>query len=197
MTVRIRRHRRAEAPARYDADTAAAQLEVYLQAGGSLRPVQLDDLALDQGEVAFADVRCTMARYYATTVTYPKAPAGYYEDHPAFGRRWVPNHRLDARRRRAAEVEAQERWRDHAGARLVLTSEGLRINPLDAPGTWLPFDHALLTHIAAAPARRELVLSYSVCEPLLLSGNVVPWLSVALHSLLPSELIAPFTENRK
>ncbi len=190
----MRMHRRGlrEAPPRYDAASAAAELAAYLQTGGALAPIPVHGLELDPGEVAYADVECTTARFYAAAAVYPKAGAGYYEDHPVFGRRWVPNHRLDARRRQQAEAEAAARWRDQARARLVLTSEGLRINPA---GTWLPFDHALLTQVSSAPARHELVLSYSVCEPVLLSGEPVPWLAVALRSLLPAEQLSIFSEN--
>lgn len=184
--MRRQRHNAALEAARYEADQAAVLLEEHLQAGGSLTPVPVPGLALDDGEVAYADVVCTTARFYATDVVYPPR-AGYFEDHPAFGRRWVANPRLDARRRQQAEAEAQERWRDHCRGRVVLTSDGFRVLQEGVPvAEWLPFDHVLLTHITVTPARHELALAYSVCAPLLLAGPAVPWLGVALRYLSPA-----------
>ncbi|QHC27449.1 hypothetical protein GR130_38335 [Streptomyces sp. GS7] len=170
--------------ARYEAEQAATLLDQHLQAGGSLHPVPAPGLALDDGETAYANAACGVARWYAADVIHPPR-AGYYEDHPSFGRRWVPNPRLDARRRQQAEAEAQACWRDHCHGRVVLTSDGFRILP-DQTSTWLPFDHALLTGITVAPARHELTVSYSVCAPVLLSGLAVPWLAVALPFLSPA-----------
>ncbi|MFB6533061.1 hypothetical protein ACFCY8_13145 [Streptomyces noursei] len=170
--------------AAHEAERAATLLDQHLQAGGSLIPVPAPGLVLDEGEAAYADVACGVARWYATEVVHPPG-AGYFEDHPAFGRRWVPNHRLDARRQQQAEADAQARWREHCQARAVLTSDGFRVLP-DQTATWLPFDHALLTGITVIPTRHELVLSYSVCAPLLLSGLAASWLAVAVQSLSPS-----------
>ncbi|MER7043675.1 hypothetical protein [Streptomyces jumonjinensis] len=138
-------------------------------------------LPLEHGEIAYADSICGTARRYATPVAYPR-PAGYYEDHPAFGRRWVSNPRLTARRNRTAEADARERWRDQTSARVVLTSVGLRIKPAGT-GVWLPFDHSLLTAVVPSPEQLSVELSYSVCAPLLLSGPSVPWLTVAIEHL--------------
>lgn len=173
----------AHTAAQHDAEHAAVQLELHLRAGGALVAVPAPGLALDAGETAYADVVCTSARYYPVEVVYPQAPAGYFEDHPTFGRRWVSNDRLADRRRHEAEREAQARWRDQAQSRVVLTSNGLRISPAGAP-TWQPFDHALLTSVRLTG--HGLVLSYSVCAPLLLSGPAAPWLSAAIRYLAPA-----------
>ncbi|MGW8556289.1 hypothetical protein [Streptomyces tubercidicus] len=74
----------------------------------------------------------------------------------------------------------------------MLTSDGLRILP-DQTAAWLPFDDALLTGIAVAPARHELTVSYSVCAPILLSGLPVPWRAVALPFLSPATAV--YLEN--
>ncbi len=126
MTMWPRRQGRAEDAAPRDAGQAASQLVFHLQGGGELMPVQVDDLPLADGEVAYADVPCSAARYYGTEVIYPRS-AGYFENHPTFGRRWVPNNRLDARRRQEAEAVAAPQWRDHTVARVVLTSTGVRL----------------------------------------------------------------------
>ncbi|MFF7166847.1 hypothetical protein ACFZBP_36615 [Streptomyces sp. NPDC008086] len=124
----------------------------------------------------------TTARFYGTEPALPpNRPAGYYEDHPAFGRRWVPNPRLDARRRREAEAAASPRWRDCAPARVVLTSTGLRIRTAYAPATWLPFDHCLLTQVVVEP--HETVLSYNVCAPLLLAGPAASWIGIVTEHI--------------
>ncbi|MEU7183233.1 MULTISPECIES: hypothetical protein [Streptomyces] len=164
---------------------AASRLELHLRASGLLEPVVVPGLVLDAEETAFADVVCGTARFYGTEVVYSRGGAGYFENHPTFGRRWVPNHRLDARRRQQAEADAQARWRDHTPARIVLTSEGLRISPASALGTWLPFDHVLLADITVSPEHQVLELSYSVCAPVLLSGAAAPWLGVAIRHLAP------------
>ncbi|AXG82649.1 hypothetical protein [Streptomyces paludis] len=166
-----------------EAEQAASQLQHHLQTGGELTPIHVPDLALDDGETAYADVLCTTARYYGTEIVYPHAPAGYFKDHPTFGRRWVPNHRLNNRRRHEAEAEAQERWRDHAPARVVLTSDGLRIHPEGSPPRWLPFDHALLNNVSFRSGVLEVVLSYNVCAPILLAGPAAPWLRVAIEHI--------------
>lgn len=179
------RRTKAGAAARQEGEQTAVQLELHLQAGGALAPIPMTALPLDDGETAYADVLCSVARYYGTEVVYPRMGAGYFEDHPTFGRRWVPNRRLDERRRREAEADAQERWRDHASARVVLTSAGVRISPAGS-GTWLPFDHVLLTDITSHPDQPTVALSYSVCAPLLLSGPAVPWLGAAIRHLWQS-----------
>lgn len=123
---------------------------------------------------------CSAARFYGTDIDYPPSTNGYFEDHPTFGRRWVSNRRLDARRRQEAEDSALPQWRDHTAARTVLTSLGVRLLPVGTRA-WLPFDHALLTGVADEPS--AVVLSYSVCAPLLLSGPAAPWLGVAIEHL--------------
>ncbi|MEE1803477.1 hypothetical protein PUR57_33220 [Streptomyces sp. JV176] len=175
-----RRRDRAEDAARADAVQAASALAVHLQGGGSLVPVQADGLALAAGEVAFADVVCSAARFYGTDVDYPTSASGYFEDHPTFGRRWVTNGRLDARRRQEAEDAALAQWRDHTAVRVALTSAGVRLLPVGAR-EWMPFDHALLTGVTAEPP--AVVLSYSTCAPLLLTGPAAPWLGVAIEHL--------------
>ncbi|MFF5567675.1 hypothetical protein ACFY7Z_20500 [Streptomyces sp. NPDC012623] len=175
-----RRRGRAADAVRADAVQAASALAVHLQGGGGLLPVQVDSLALATGEVAFADVACSAARFYGTDVDYPPSGSGYFEDHPTFGRRWVTNRRLDARRRQEAENAALPQWRDHTMARVVLTSIGVRLLPVRV-GDWLPFDHALLTGVT--DEQSAVVLSYSVCAPVLLSGPAAPWLGVAIDHL--------------
>ncbi|GAA3083080.1 hypothetical protein ACFQ0X_22040 [Streptomyces rectiviolaceus] len=174
-----RRQNPSENAVRPDAVQAATALAHHLQNGGDLAPVQVADLPLADGEIAYADVTCSVARFYGSDIVYPR-PAGYFEDHPAFGRRLVPNHRLDARRRQQAEAAANPQWRDHTPARVVLTSTGVRLRPSGSP-TWMPFDHALLSGVTAG--QPEVVLSYSVCAPLLLSGQPAPWLGVAIEHL--------------
>ena len=192
--MRRRRDNAAEAAVQQEAEDAASALALHLQAGGALAPIPALGLALDPGETVYADVVCATARFYATEVPYEQG-AGYFEDHPTFGRQWVPNHRLDARRRRQAEAAAQEQWRDHNPARVVLTSTGLRLNLAGAPTAWLPFDHVLMSGITVTPGRRELVLSYSVCAPLLLAGAAAPWLSVAVRHLSPRTPVQEISDN--
>lgn len=170
---------REEGAARADAVRAASALAVHLQRGGALQPVRVNGLALVTGEVAFADLACSAARFYGTEINHPPS-AGYFEDHPTFGRQWVSNGRLDARRRREAEDAALPRWRDHTPARTVLTSVGVRLLPVGS-GDWLPFDHALLTGVTEEQS--AIVLSYGVCAPLLLTGTAAPWLGVAIDHL--------------
>ncbi|MFI5803372.1 hypothetical protein [Streptomyces sp. NPDC051561] len=160
---------------------AAASLAQYLEAGGNLQPAPVPGLPLKNGEMPYADVRCGVARWYATEVDYPRGRAGYYEDHPTFGRRWVDNPRLAARRDYEAEIAAQERWRGHSEARVALTSVGLRIWER-SNAEWLPFDHALLTGVEFLPGSDHMMLTYQTCEPVLLTGQAIPWLAVALLS---------------
>ncbi|MYU02184.1 hypothetical protein GTY74_34155 [Streptomyces sp. SID8350] len=174
-----RRRDRAEDTVRIDAAQSASALSQHLHDGGGLAPVPVTGLALAAGEIAFADVPCTAARFYGTDIDYPTS-TGYFEHHPTFGRRWVSNRRLDARRRQEAEDAALPQWRDHTAARVVLTSAGVRLLPRGAR-EWMPFDHALLTGVTDEPA--TVVLSYSACAPLLLSGPAAPWLGVAIEHL--------------
>ncbi|MEV5059837.1 hypothetical protein AB0K94_01965 [Streptomyces sp. NPDC053794] len=137
------------------------------------------DLPLAADETALADVMCSAARFYATDVVYPRQ-AGYFEDHPTFGRRWVANNQLDARQRQEAENAAAQQWRDQMPARVVLTSTGVRLRP-SGSADWMPFDHALLSGVTTGYS--EVVLSYTVCAPLLLAGPAAPWLGVAIEHL--------------
>ncbi|MFF1693532.1 hypothetical protein ACFVXC_07910 [Streptomyces sp. NPDC058257] len=178
-----RRRDRAEDAARADAVQAASALTGHLQGGGSLVPVQAGGLALAADEIAFADVACSAARFYGTEVDYPTSASGYLQDHPTFGRQWVSNGRLDARRRQEAEDAALPQWRDHTAARVVLTSIGVRLLPAGSRD-WLPFDHALLTGVTDEES--AVVLSYAVCAPLLLAGPAAPWLGIAINHLRQS-----------
>ncbi|MFC1403223.1 MULTISPECIES: hypothetical protein [Streptacidiphilus] len=148
----------------------AEHLNQAITHGTALPTLSVPGLDLAPNEVAHADVMCGTARYYATHTVVPPE-AGYYEVHPAFGRRWMPNRRLNARRHREAEAAAQLQWRDHDTARVLLTSVGLRLCP-SGTALWLPFDHSLLTGITNGATAGEVVLSYSSCPPLLLVG---PW----------------------
>ncbi|MEU8887286.1 hypothetical protein [Streptomyces sp. NPDC048442] len=188
-SVKWARHRSREMTLQ-EGQEAASALSQYLQAGGSLRPVPAPGLALQSGEVPYTDVTCTMARWYSTEVVYPRGRAGFYEDHPAFGRRWVDNPALAARRAYEAEAEAEERWRDHVSARVVLTSVGLRVIPFRSR-TWLPFDHALLDAYEVMPQQGALALSYTTCAPLLLEGTSAPWVAVALSDIITVKSWAP------
>ncbi|MEV7090140.1 hypothetical protein AB0O07_30370 [Streptomyces sp. NPDC093085] len=181
--MRSRRRNRTE-DAVPDAVQAAAALAAHLQGGGDLLPVHVDGLALVDGELAFADVTCAAARFYGTDVVYPSSTSGYFEDHPTFGRRWVANSRLDARRRREAEDAALPQWRDHTMTRVVLTSIGVRLLPVGSRD-WMPFDHTLLTGITHEQS--AVLLSYSVCAPLFLSGPAAPWLGTAIGHLRGSD----------
>ena len=174
-----RRQNREQDSVRPDALQAASALALHLQNGGELAPVPVADLPLTRGEAAHADVMCSAARFYGTDVAHPRS-AGYFEHHPTFGRRWVTNHRLDARRCRDAEAAAEPQWRDHTLARVVLTSTGVRLRPSASPA-WLPFDHSLLSEVTMG--HREVVLSYTMCAPLLLAGPAAPWLGVAIEYL--------------
>lgn len=116
------------------AGDGAAQLDAHLRAGGTLTPVPTPGYTPDPGEAAYADVMCTTARFYATDSVQPPR-AGYFENHPSLGRRRVTNRRLDAQRLQQAEAQTQEQWRDHEWARVLLTSEGIHINPPNSPDT--------------------------------------------------------------
>ncbi|MFF1906368.1 hypothetical protein [Kitasatospora sp. NPDC058218] len=170
---------RAEEAVRAEGEQAASALAAHLRTGGRLVPVEVAGVPLAVGETALADVSCWAARFYGTDIVYPQSTGGYYENHPTFGQQWVPNP-LDARRRQDAEAAAEQQWRDHTPARLVLTSTGVRLRPVGS-STWMPFDHCLLTGLTAGPG--ELVLSYSVCAPLLIGGPAAPWLGVAIEHL--------------
>lgn len=173
-----RRQNRAEEAARAEGEQAASALAAHLRKGGRLVPVEAAGVPLAVGETALADVSCWAARFYGTDVEYPRS-TGYFENHPTFGQQWVPNPH-NARRQREAEAAAEPQWRDHTPARLVLTYEGVRLRPANS-SAWMPFDHCLLTGLTAGPG--ELVLSYSVCAPLLITGPAAPWLGVAIEHL--------------
>ncbi len=161
------------------------QLSQAIEHAAVLPTARVGGLVLEPGEVAYADVVCGTARYYAT---YPVvAPeAGYFEVHPAFGRRWVSNRRLNARRRQEAEAVAQLQWRDHTTARVVLTSVGLRVCP-SGNAEWLPFDHALLTGITNSGEAGGVVLTYDCCPPLLLMGPAAAPLADTIKHLMHTQ----------
>ncbi|MEU4205338.1 hypothetical protein AB0F64_36125 [Streptomyces sp. NPDC026294] len=182
--MRWRKRRETGEEALVAGQRAADELAAALRSGACLPSVQAPGLSLDPGEDVHADVMCGTARFYGTEVAYPQGRVGYFEDHPTFGRRWVDNRQLEARRRRDAEIDAQDRWRDHTAARVVLTSQGFRLRPAPYGSDWLPFDHVLLTGMKPRPACGQVVLTYSTCAPLHLTGPAVPWLVVALENLL-------------
>jgi hypothetical protein len=160
----------------------ATQLSRAAEHGAVMPTARVGGLVLEPGEVAYADVICGTARYYAT---YPVVPpeAGYFEVHPAFGRRWVSNRRLNNRRRQEAEAVARLQWRDHTVARVVLTSVGLRVCP-SGNAEWLPFDHSLLTGMTDSGEEDGVVLTYDCCPPLLLTGPAAAPLADTIKNLM-------------
>ncbi|WP_298801174.1 hypothetical protein [uncultured Pseudokineococcus sp.] len=133
--------------------------------------VRVWDLVPAEGEVFFLDAPAVYSRYYGQDVAYTQA-SGFYLGPPAFvlagmGLTAVGN----ARRRSAAEREAQERWREHQTCRLVVSNQRLLCF---AGGRWLSFWYGGMTAVHPGVREWSLVCQFDGAAPLALSGAPVP-----------------------
>ncbi|MBA0053664.1 hypothetical protein E0L36_23185 [Streptomyces sp. AJS327] len=171
-----------------EAVDAAKDLESHLATGGAFLSIAVSGMQLPPDEYAVADVWCTSSLYYAAPIEYPVGRAGFFENHPDLGHRWVDNPRLDRKRRDAAEREAAARWRDDVPTRAVLTGSALHLLRQDAAG-WSGYGHDQLLSCVTDHQALGTSLGYRGCLPVRLTGAAVPWLAVALNHLRTSHLV--------
>src|SRR5699024_9719928 len=109
------------------------------------------DVVAHHGEVFFCDVLAGYARYYGTTVTYPRA-SGFFYGRPAFVLTGLAATAIgNAATRARAQALAQEQWREHGPCRLLVSNRRLLTH---VRGRWLPYDYSTMTAVYPALASR-------------------------------------------
>ncbi|MFG3259044.1 hypothetical protein [Streptomyces sp. NPDC048172] len=163
---------------------AARELQQWLEAGRPLPTIDVPDAPLADGEVAHADVLCTVARYYATEVHYPLGQRLYFEEHPVLGRRLREDLVPTPGEFQAAQRAAEPQWRDSSAARVVLSSSALHLQHGCAGGPWSNFAHSHLAGFRPDANGNYISMNHPPHDPVLLGGPHVPWLTAALIHLL-------------
>ena len=125
------------------------------------------DVVAHHGEVFFCDVLAGYARYYGTTVTYPRS-SGFFYGRPAFVLTGLAATAIgNAATRARAKALAQEQWREHGPCRLLVSNRRLLTH---VRGRWLTFDYSTMTAVYPEPASGALVCQFEAAEPLLITG---------------------------
>ncbi|MCD0452453.1 hypothetical protein LO762_25170 [Actinocorallia sp. API 0066] len=149
------------------------KLTATLLAGGQPVPLTVWGLVLEPGEVAHLDLKANYARYYSQNTTYQHV-VGLFVGHPGFVAAGVALTEFgNSARRRQAEFEAMERWRDQQFTRVIATDRRLICQVF---GKWLSFYYSAATAFYPEPAGASLVFEFSDTSPMVLFGPEVPLL---------------------
>lgn len=159
----------------------AAGLLRYLAAGNPLTPLQGTTLVLGPGELPYADTALEYARFYAMNVAYNKTTVIGFGSLPFMAATLAGSAIANSVARSRAQAMAAQQWREIQIGRVVLTDRRFLAN---AGGRWLSFYHEAIVEFLPSAENFALVLSFQDSEPLRLRGPAVPWVSVALGSLL-------------
>ncbi len=127
-------------------------------------------------EKFYGDFQALYSRYYGQDVFY-KQSSGFYVGSPAFvATGFALTSAANYARRKAAESEAQIKWRDWQNLRVLVSN--YRILCFHN-GYWLSFDYQAMTALYPDLQTWSLVCQFgSEVAPLLLSGKDLPWMSV-------------------
>ena len=166
---------------------AGRDLFRHVVTDGALDPLPAVPVALRRGEQAYADLPFLYSRFYGTNVSYRRRRITAFGSGAFVLVGLVANALGNAAARRSALARAAPQWRERQVARTVLTSERLLVGTRTA---WLSFWHGGMDEFLPEPERFTLVTTYPDCEPVMLQGPGVPWLSVAMARLLwtPEEI---------
>ncbi|MEU2202109.1 hypothetical protein [Isoptericola sp. NPDC019482] len=126
-------------------------------------------------ETFFCDTPIMYARYYGMDVEYSQT-SGFFFGRPSFVLAGLAATAVgNASRRSAAARQAQEQWREHAQARLVISDKRLLVH---VHGRWLSFDYGAMSAIYPEPGNWMVVCQFPDTAPLMLSGQYAPYASV-------------------
>jgi hypothetical protein len=134
-------------------------------------PLEVWGVVLRPGETAYLNLPADYARFYGGAGTYEHV-SGFFWGSPAF---LVAGYGLtalgNASRRKAAEAEARQRWREYQLAQVIATDQRLLCL---ANGLWQTFDFSMVTACYPEPENHSLVFEFPGAEPLLIAGPNAP-----------------------
>ncbi|WP_431804606.1 hypothetical protein [Microbacterium sp. bgisy203] len=140
-------------------------------------PASIDqwDLAPYAGELFFAAVPTSYARYYGTDARYTTTSSFAYGS-PAFVLGVMAITGIgNAASRSAARQQAREQWRDWQQAHVLVSNHRLAVRTAEG---WLSFDYGAMTAVYPEVAANTLVCEFPGVAPLLLQGPHAPLAAV-------------------
>jgi hypothetical protein len=161
----------------------AALLLRRLTAGEELVSYAPPGLVLEPGEGALGEAVAEYSRFYGMNVPYSQHSTLALGGPVFVAAALIGTAVGNAAARRAAERQAAPQWRFDGFPPLILTNRRLLIRH---PGDyqWLSFWHAGLLEFGPEVQAYALYLGYPDCAPVMLRGPMVPWLSVAVATLV-------------
>lgn len=158
---------------------SAQQLRAHLLAGhhNALATHHAPHIPTDPGEPVYESVPVTLAHW--KPVSTPGQGPSFAMGSPGFVAAIMA---LDNLAHMRAERHAEPAWRDHEPAYVAITDRRLLIQ--GNSGAWANAPFAALEAFAPRVAAQELQLSFAGSAPMLLQGEWIPWLSVALAAVV-------------
>lgn len=160
---------------------AGGELFRHVVTGGDLEPLPATTVVLQPGERAYADLPLEYSRFYGMDASYRHRSVVAFGSAGFVLGALAANAAGNAIARSRARAQAAPQWREQQIARVVLTDQRLFIAA--RPG-WLSFWHGGLAEFLPEPDAFQMVLAFPDCEPVMLRGPGVPWLSVAMARLI-------------
>lgn len=145
---------------------AVPDLASVLDNGGWLRPINVADLLLPDGEDTYADFWATGWRYEAAVVPYERRTLVVGGPLMALAT-WTASALGNRRRRASAEAESVPQWRPLGQIRVVVTSSRLLV--LHA-GAWWSVWYSEIVDVRAAPGGASARFGFRADPPYRLDG---------------------------
>jgi hypothetical protein len=153
----------------------ARGLRTHLIARGMPAEIHAWEVVPHAGEVMYFDVYAHYARFYGTNETYTRS-SGFFYGRPAFVLAGVAATAVgNAARKSAATRAAQTTWREWQVSRVIVTNQRL---VCFANGRALAFYYSGMTAVYPEVDRWTLVCEFGDSEPLLISGDDSPLVSL-------------------
>lgn len=153
-----------------DSDQHSADVEpdlaTVLENGGWLRPIDVPDLLLPDGEDAYADFWATGWRYEAAVVSYERRTLVVGGPWMALAT-WTASALGNRRRRASAEAASAPQWRPLGQIRVVVTSSRLLVLH---GGVWCSVWYAEIAGVRAAPGGASVGIQFRADPPYRLDG---------------------------
>lgn len=160
---------------------AGGDLYRHVVSGGDLEPLATTPIPPRPGEITYADLPLEYSRFYGTDESYRQF-SFKVSGSPAFLVTALAATAVgNAAARQRARMRAAPQWREHQVVRAVLSNQRLLVS---ARVGWMSFWHSGLVEFLPDPDAFALILAFTDCEPVMLRGPGVPWLSVAMARLV-------------
>ncbi len=156
---------------------AGGDLFRHMVTGGELEPLASTPIPPQPGETTYADLPLEYSRFYGTNESYRQRSLRVSGPPVFIVTALAANVVTNAAARQRAQMRAAPQWREHQVVRTVLSNTRLLVSTSSG---WMSFWHRGLVEFLPEPDAFALTLAFSDCEPVMLRGPGVPWLSVAM-----------------